>query len=99
MFSIIYHLFFTGTDRREQIEMLHELSNISAANNLGVGISVKLKFAIIAAIFDVNPKICDPIKPEHWEKLLDCIAELLNILNSRSDIIMGEHILVNISSS
>jgi len=82
-----------GTDRREQVEMLHELSNISEAASLGVGMTVKMKFAIISAIFDVNPKICDPIKAEHWEKLLDCIAELLTILNSRTDIIMGEHIL------
>ena len=84
-----------GTDRREQVEMLHELSNISEANNLGVGITVKMKYAIIAAIFDYNPKICDAMKAEHWDKLVQCIAELLTILNSRNDIVMGEHILVN----
>jgi len=82
-----------GTDRREQVEMLHELSNISEANNLGVGITVKMKYAIIAAIFDYNPKICDAMKAEHWDKLVQCIAELLTILNSRNDIVMGEHIL------
>ena len=74
--------------------MLHELQNVSEANNLGVGIAVKLKFSIIAAIFDYNPKICDAMKPEHWEKLLMCIADLLNILNSRTDVIMGEQVLV-----
>ena len=74
--------------------MLHELYQISEANNLGVGVAVKLKFAIISAIFDYNPKISDAMKPEHWEKLLQCISELLSLLNSRSDIVMGEHVLV-----
>lgn len=81
-----------GTDRREQVEMLHELFTVAEANNLGVGIAVKMKFAIISAIFDYNPKICDAMKPEHWEKLLQCIAELLTLLNSRQDILMGEHV-------
>uniref|UniRef100_A0A0P6G0J7 Eukaryotic translation initiation factor 3 subunit C n=1 Tax=Daphnia magna TaxID=35525 RepID=A0A0P6G0J7_9CRUS len=81
-----------GTDRREQVEMLHELYTVSEANNLGIGIAVKVKFTIISAIFDYNPKICDAMKPEHWEKLLQCIAELLDLLNSRTDIIMGEHV-------
>lgn len=74
--------------------MLHELYTVSEANNLGIGIAVKVKFTIISAIFDYNPKICDAMKPEHWEKLLQCIAELLDLLNSRSDIIMGEHVSV-----
>lgn len=74
--------------------MLHELYTVSEANNLGVGIAVKVKFAIISAIFDYNPKICDAMKPEHWEKLLQCISELLTLLNSRVDIIMGEHVSV-----
>lgn len=77
--------------------MLHELYTVSEANNLGVGIAVKMKFAIISAIFDYNPKICDAMKPEHWEKLLQCIAELLDLLNSRQDILMGEHVTVKIT--
>ena len=85
-----------GTDRREQVEMLHELQNVAEAANLGVGVAVKVKFSIIAAIFDYNPKICDAMKPEHWDKLLQCIAELLAILNSRTDVIMGEHVSVRI---
>lgn len=81
-----------GTDRREQVEMLHELYTVAEANNLGVGVAVKLKFTIISAIFDYNPKICDAMKSEHWEKLLQCIEELLTLLNSRQDILMGEHV-------
>ena len=74
--------------------MLHELYQISEANNLGVGVAVKLKYAIISAIFDYNPKISDAMKGEHWDKLLQCISEMLTLLNSRSDIVMGVHISV-----
>ena len=84
-----------GTDRREQVEMLHELQTAAEANNLGVGVAVKIKYSIIAAIFDYNPKICDAMKSEHWEKLLQCIAELLGIINARNDVTMGEHISVS----
>ena len=72
--------------------MLHELQGAAEANNLGVGVSVKIKFTIISSIFDYIPNICDAMKPEHWDKLLECIAELLNILNSRADILMGENV-------
>ena len=74
--------------------MLHELYTVSETNNLGVGLAVKMKFAIISAIFDYNPKISDAMKAEHWEKLLQCIAELLNLLNSRQDIVMAENVTV-----
>ena len=77
------------------VEMLHELQTAAEANNLGVGVAVKIKYSIIAAIFDYNPKICDAMKSEHWEKLLQCIAELLGIINARNDVIMGEHISVS----
>uniref|UniRef100_A0A8D3DC08 Eukaryotic translation initiation factor 3 subunit C n=1 Tax=Scophthalmus maximus TaxID=52904 RepID=A0A8D3DC08_SCOMX len=40
-----------GTDRAAQIELLHALANISAENNLGIGILVKIKFNIIASLF------------------------------------------------
>lgn len=56
------------TDRREQIELLHELQNISELHQLGPAISVKIKFAIISSIFDYNPKVSDAMKPEYWTK-------------------------------
>lgn len=56
------------TDRREQIELLHELQAISEQHHLGPAVTIKIKFAIISAIFDYNPKVSDAMKPEFWEK-------------------------------
>ena len=56
------------TDRREQIELLHELAAICEQHNLGAPIIIKIKFAIISAIFDYNPKVSDAMKPEYWIK-------------------------------
>lgn len=56
------------TDRREQIELLHELLLISEAHSLGLGLRVKIKMSIISSIFDYNPKVSDAMKPEIWSK-------------------------------
>ena len=56
------------TDRREQIELLHELLSISEAHHLGPAVAIKIKFAIVSAIFDYNPKVSDAMKPEYWAK-------------------------------
>ena len=56
------------TDRREQIELLHELQLIADAHNLGPAVAIKIKFSIISSIFDYNPKISDAMKPEYWSK-------------------------------
>lgn len=58
------------TDRREQIELLHELQAIAESHNLGLGMGVKIKLATISAIFDYNQKVSDPMKPEYWAKLV-----------------------------
>lgn len=81
------------TDRREQIELLHELLLISEAHNLGLGLRVKIKMSIISSIFDYNPKVSDAMKPEIWSKLLDCIIELLDlILPVKDTIFIGESV-------
>lgn len=56
------------TDRREQIELLHELQLIADAHNLGPAVTVKIKFSIVSSIFDYNPKVSDAMKPEYWSK-------------------------------
>lgn len=56
------------TDRREQIELLHELHAVAEQHQLGPAVAVKVKFAIISAIFDYNPKVSDAMKPEYWTK-------------------------------
>merc|ERR1711970_880876 len=68
------------TNRKEQIELLTELYTISGDNNLGPGILVKIKFAIISALFDYNPKLSDAMKVESWEKCISGVDNLLDLL-------------------
>ena len=57
-----------GTDRKEQIELLHELKRIADENNLGPAIAIKIDFAIVAALYDYNPTISAAMRPEYWER-------------------------------
>ncbi|KAK1902197.1 hypothetical protein KUDE01_005161, partial [Dissostichus eleginoides] len=81
-----------GTDRAAQIELLHALANIAAENHLGEGITVKIKFNIIASLYDYNPNLAAFMKPDMWKKCLECIDELLDILFEHNDIFIGENI-------
>ncbi|XP_046979246.1 eukaryotic translation initiation factor 3 subunit C [Schistocerca americana] len=81
------------TDRREQIELLHELHSIAQVHNLGHAVYVKIELAIVSAIFDYNPKVSDAMKPEYWAKLLDSIELSIATLLSSQDIIIGEGVL------
>ncbi|CAG9770690.1 unnamed protein product [Ceutorhynchus assimilis] len=80
------------TDRREQIELLHELQTISDQHKLGAAIFVKIKFAIISAIFDYNPKVSNAMKPEHWIKLLERMHEMLDILMDNPNLVVAESV-------
>lgn len=81
------------TDRKMQIEFLHELKNISEQHNLGPAIAIKIRFNIVSAIFDYNPKVSEPMKLEYWKKLLEVIQDLLSILLINSDIKLSESII------
>ncbi|XP_056325223.1 eukaryotic translation initiation factor 3 subunit C isoform X2 [Danio aesculapii] len=81
-----------GTDRAAQIELLHALAGIAAENNLGEGILVKIKFNIIASLYDYNPNLAAFMKADMWKKCLDCIDELLDILFNNNNIFIGENI-------
>uniref|UniRef100_A0A8D0A4H2 Eukaryotic translation initiation factor 3 subunit C n=1 Tax=Sander lucioperca TaxID=283035 RepID=A0A8D0A4H2_SANLU len=81
-----------GTDRAAQIELLHSLATIAGENNLGQGILVKIKFNIIASLYDYNPNLAAFMKPDMWKKCLDCIDELLDILFEHNNIFIGENI-------
>ncbi|XP_005755781.1 eukaryotic translation initiation factor 3 subunit C, partial [Pundamilia nyererei] len=80
------------TDRAAQIELFHALAAIAAENNLGQGILVKIKFNIIASLYDYNPNLAAFMKPDMWKKCLDCIDELLDILFEHNNIFIGENI-------
>lgn len=44
-------------NRAAQIELLHALATIASENNLGQGVLVKIKFNIIASLYDYNPNL------------------------------------------
>nr|XP_060636532.1 eukaryotic translation initiation factor 3 subunit C [Anolis sagrei ordinatus] len=81
-----------GTDRAAQIDLFHLLVGIAAENNLGIAIDVKIKFNIVASLYDYNPNLATYMKPEMWKKCLDCIDELLDILFANPNIFIGENI-------
>ncbi|XP_073722649.1 eukaryotic translation initiation factor 3 subunit C isoform X3 [Misgurnus anguillicaudatus] len=81
-----------GTDRAAQIELLHALAGIANENNLGEGILVKIKFNIIASLYDYNPNLAAFMKADMWKKCLECIDELLDILFNNTNIFIGENI-------
>lgn len=53
---------------------------------------MKIKFNIIASLYDYNPNLAAFMKPDMWKKCLDCIDELLNILFENPNIFIGENI-------
>ena len=79
-----------GTDRKEQIELLHELMAISEENNLGPGMTVKIQFNIIMSIYNYNPSVSDAMKVDYWEKVLIKIDELLDMLINKSNLSIGD---------
>ena len=131
-----------------QIELLQLLVQIASENNLGEGVIVKIKFNIIASLYDYNPNLATYMKvrvipsipgwswwvagrglvsqdsvaeegpwipgerrvggicffhlhtsaafswqPEMWQKCLDCINELMDILFANPNTFVGENIL------
>ncbi|KAM8960114.1 eukaryotic translation initiation factor 3 subunit C isoform 1-T1 [Pelodytes ibericus] len=81
-----------GTDRAAQIELLQLLVGISEENNLGQAISVKIKFNIVASLYDYNPNLAAYMKADMWKKCLECIHDLLDILFENPTIFIGENI-------
>ncbi|NXH22569.1 EIF3C factor, partial [Bucco capensis] len=82
-----------GTDRAAQIELLQLLVAVANENKLGVALELKIKFNIIASLYDYNPNLATYMKPELWQKCLSCIEELLDLLFAHPEIFIGENIL------
>uniref|UniRef100_A0A452G0V5 Eukaryotic translation initiation factor 3 subunit C n=1 Tax=Capra hircus TaxID=9925 RepID=A0A452G0V5_CAPHI len=94
-----------GTDRAAQIELLQLLVQIASENNLGEGVIVKIKFNIIASLYDYNPNLATIPGWSWWvagrgicffhlhTSCLDCINELMDILFANPNIFVGENIL------
>uniref|UniRef100_A0A8C5RKY2 Eukaryotic translation initiation factor 3 subunit C n=1 Tax=Laticauda laticaudata TaxID=8630 RepID=A0A8C5RKY2_LATLA len=81
-----------GTDRAAQIDLLQLLVGIAAENNLGIAIDLKIKFNIVASLYDYNPNLATYMKPEMWQKCLSSIDELLDILFAHDNIFIGQNI-------
>ncbi len=69
-----------GTDRKEQMELMSELRNISKQFNLGPAIDVKILFNQIAVSFDYNPRLNKCMKSDNWSMCLKMLEELLEVL-------------------
>ncbi|KAL7990043.1 hypothetical protein Chor_012709 [Crotalus horridus] len=63
-----------GTDRAAQIDLLQLLVGIAAENNLGVAIDFKIKFNIVASLYDYNPNLATYMKPL---RIRGCILTLV----------------------
>lgn len=81
------------TDRRQQIELLYELKSIGEQHNLGAAVAVKIRFNIVSAIFDYNPKVNEPMKLEYWVKILDCMQDMLTMLQTAKNIKLSESVM------
>ncbi|XP_012548085.1 eukaryotic translation initiation factor 3 subunit C isoform X1 [Bombyx mori] len=81
------------TDRRAQLELLHELRTVALQHNLGDALQLKLRSAIVAALFDYNPKVSDAMKPEYWSKLVENIDHMVTLLLAHEDMVLSETIL------
>lgn len=57
LFSKVVTDYTLPFNRAAQIELLHALAAISNEHNLGQGILVKIKFNIIASLYDYNPNL------------------------------------------
>ncbi|CAG0891577.1 unnamed protein product [Cyprideis torosa] len=94
LFEIIAARGKKGTDRKGQIELLHELRLISVKHNLGPAVAAKIDFAIISALFDYNPAVSAAMKPEYWVKVVEKIESLLDLLTeNKNDLIATENLM------
>lgn len=81
-----------GTDRKEQIELVHELMGIARENNLGDAMYIKIQYHLIMSIYDYTLSGSDCMRPDLWEKALKKIEDLLEMLLAVTDLSIGEHI-------
>lgn len=59
---------FLFPSRAAQIELLQLLVQIASENNLGEGVIVKIKFNIIASLYDYNPNLATYMKVRAMER-------------------------------
>lgn len=68
------------TDRNQHVANLQKLLEVSEEKKLGLGISVKINFCIISALFELNAKISDYMEYETFMNTLQTVSKLLDVL-------------------
>ena len=81
-----------ATVRKDQVELLKQLRQISEENNLGVAMTIRILFDIISGLFDYNAKMLDCMKPEPWREVTSYVDEVLNLLMENPDVVVAEHL-------
>jgi translation initiation factor 3 subunit C len=71
---------------------MHRMT-ISNDNGRGPGMAIKIKFAIIAAIFDYNPKLLDTKKLDSWEKCMAGVDFLLDMIEEHEIVVMAGELI------
>ncbi|XP_076800416.1 eukaryotic translation initiation factor 3 subunit C-like [Clavelina lepadiformis] len=83
-----------STIRKDQVELLKQLRQVAEDNKLGIAMTIRLTFDLIAGLFDYNSKILDCMKPEPWNDVLGYVEEVIDLLLDNPDIVVAEHIAV-----
>eukprot|EP00731_Ephydatia_muelleri_P022471 Em0015g54a len=85
------------TDPFEQLEQLKALLELSADANLGVGVNIRLLIDIAATIFDI-PSIASSIRGDVWDRCLEYMESLINLLIGHPEVKLCEDVPENISN-
>ena len=81
-----------ATDRQEQIELIEELRVVAQRSGLGAAMDVRLRIALVSAIFDYNPNVASNMKSDMWKRLLAAISELVAYLNDHGEVEVGDEV-------
>ena len=78
--------------RSDQLEMLRDLIEISAAHKLGPAIEIKLVFATLSALLSYNSTVNTCMRPSNWNKCVAQSVRMLDVLFANPDLYVGEKI-------
>jgi translation initiation factor 3 subunit C len=78
--------------RSDQLEMLRDLIEISAAHKLGPAIEIKLVFATLSALLSYNSTVNSCMRPSNWNRVLAQCTRMLDVLCANPDLSVGEKI-------
>ncbi|VDO32534.1 unnamed protein product [Onchocerca flexuosa] len=78
-----------STNPKHYVRSLQELFRIADEHKLGTGVLVKILFAIISALFELNARISDCMDYSSWSKTLGATNSLIDILNEYPDVVLS----------